>query len=224
MEHEFELFVAKLFYLGGTVTSKLSVDFSSEPLNLEAFFLEGTIYARRDVRVGQSFEHWVRRYGPFLSPSRIRRIIRDNHVQYDPVYLGILIELLESLPGNLQSFGILKNYVKKIKKKELFYDHLNQPKNLDPLYLKYGYQKLPFHKDEKKFLKKTEFVLNNCPELSYRLIGIPALVSDVKVWLEKKPGISKYQISRKGYYDISRVIKVTNQLKDTIHRPVELLS
>ena len=222
MDKKLEQFVARLWYLGGAVTSRASVDFSSVPVNIEAFLLEATLEARKDVRVGQCVDHWTRRYGPIVSPSRLRKIIQSGDTDFDPASLGALIDIISNLKSCHQNFKIIRPFIQRNKKRESFYSHLPAPKKWDSTYLGYGYQKIPYSENMGKFLKNPNFVVRNCPEIGYRLMGLPPLIADIKVWVEKRPGVSKYRIAKDGYYDVARVVKEVNRLHSTIHFPIRL--
>ncbi len=205
---EVEEFAAKLSYLGGRITSKVSFN-PHKYCDLEDFLLEGTLYAVKDERLFNCFEHWVRRFSQYLSPSKMRKFLETEGFQYNPTILLGLIYVV-----NMANWKILLPYSERQTPKKDLLGFKKFPKKPDPSWEKAGLVKTEFYPEYKKNIRPFSYFEKSCPELYWRLIGVTQAKADFKVITEKRPDLSLYAISKKYKIDKSILYKEKSRLKD----------
>ncbi len=205
---EVEEFSAKLNYLGGRVSSKVEFD-SSRYCDLEEFFLIGTEFSKNDERLLNCFEHWVRRFAGYLSPSKIRKYLDSGEVSFDPYVLRAMIEVT-----SLHHWKILLPYSKVHTPQVDLFGFKSQPKNPDKDWLVAGIVKTSFYPEFKKNIRPFEYFKKKCPELYWRLLGVSQPKADFKVIREKMPDLTLYAIAKRYKIDKSILYKEKQRLKE----------
>ena len=130
-------FVEKLCYFGGNLSSGAG-DVGIAYLDLEDFFLEATLNMGQDLRVTQCFLTWLVKYGIILSPSKIRRLLKEGRI-VDPAVLGAFVDVLEANNRQKKHWKIIRKFVHKTKTHLLFPQlPVPLPSKVNPSFWKYG--------------------------------------------------------------------------------------
>lgn len=193
-------FANKLCYFGGNLTSGEG-DAGRDYLDLEDFFLEATLNMGQDPRVTQCFLTWLVKYGIILSPSKIRRFLREGR-KVDPAVLGAFIDILEANNRQKKHWKIIRKFVHK-GKQHLLFPQLPSPlqSKINPYFSKYGVLTYAFHLDASKYLKPASAVNSSCPEIRYRALGTGIPAADLRSFHEKHPDIrSVYEIAKRTHH------------------------
>lgn len=196
-------FVNKLIYLGGNL-GIADISYKKKYIDLEKFFVDGTLFLNKEPRVMVTFIHWLRRYGVLLSPSKLRRIIKTN--EYDPYLLTIFVSYLEETNIKVQNWKILNPYCKVLTKQERFFRNIPiHSKIYNKHFLKANILAKPIIYDEKKYLKTKEYLLKTVPEIKYRSEGLTQVVADLRAYTDKIKFKSLYEIAKYTYNERTRI-------------------
>jgi hypothetical protein len=190
-------FINQLAYFGGSISGD-PAGIASSYQDLEEFVASATLHMSDDLRVTHCFLTWLSFYGYLLSPSKLRRILKD--VQFEPVVLGAFVSILMEESPRKSQWKILSSFLKRTSNRLLFRDLPTPKQTFNAHFKKVGIIAHPLNPDTQKFLIKTEFVLNHCPEIKYRAMGLDPVPSDLRAYLEKeKPG-SLYEIAKATHH------------------------
>lgn len=207
-------FGSKLSSLGGRVGYEKT--YSNQFIDLEKFFLESTLYVFEDERLAICIENWVHAFGFLLSPSKIKKLITKENINYDPAVLGVFLDIIETQNKKQINVSSLRKFVKK--KKELTYRSKGKvkvkEKYFDEGWIKYNIATPSFKEDFKKNLLSLDFIVKNIPELKYRAEGISHLEADYKSYLDKE-GVehSLRSICKRIHGQYSNLHKIYSRLK-----------
>ncbi len=169
-------FLDKLIYFGGNLGIRPPL---KDYVDLEEFVTEATNHMQIDSRTTQTFFNWLHRYSPFLSPSKLRRILQGQ--EYNPKWLGQFLLIIENHPLNSQNWEILKPLCKKS-------------------------TRFTFVLHQEKYLKTHAYILKFCPELKFRVEGYNHTLADLKAYLKKhKKFSSLYQIAKATFNPRNRI-------------------
>jgi len=189
-------FDACLYRLGGLTTPK-----SKEKIfyvDLEEFFLQATLEVfNNDSRLSRCIEFWVYRYGKYLSPFKLVKLIKNEN-SFDPSALGGLLSIADNKFPRGQ-FSTLQKYAKKSPGRKMF-NIVSALKKTDHRWEKYGIEAPIFLLDEEAhFLRGMSGVILNIPELKYRVMGLTPSASDLKAYLEVFPDSSLYRAAKETH-------------------------
>lgn len=208
-------FADQLQRLGGNiVSSRVS---RGHYIDLEEFFLDATIHIWNEERLANCVEHWVRRYGYLLSPSKIKRIIKEGH-PYDPAVLGVYLLLIEKSKSKYKkpNFGPLKIYTSK-KEEDVFRDNprtKTPSKYFDEDWLIFGIKTLKFYPEFEKNLLTKEVTFKNSLELRNR-IEKGVLSGDITSYFDRvKEGTSILQVAKKIHSNYANVYNKVKEFLD----------
>jgi hypothetical protein len=177
-------FYDKLNYLGGNLSLTPKLDYY---VDLEVFFLECTQYLNRDTRTSLTILNWLYRYTTILSPSKIRRLIKNNKIEYNKFGLTYIFSILSDYSLIKTNWNILKPYCN-----ETLHSSLKIP--------------IKFKPNLEKYLKESKYVIEHCPEIYWRAHGVHQVASDIKSFLIKNnQKISLYQLAKMIHSPKSRV-------------------
>ena len=189
---------------------------NSKPLvhtDLERFFLAAT-YSLDNSRLSEGFLCWLKQFAHLLSPSKVRRLIK-NHVPYDKAVLGGFLSFLGEHKLNHRQWAILKGFVHKIKILTPMYPGMH-PKKPNPHFLKFNILVHDFQLDQSKFLLPTESVYKNCIEIKNRALFGSVVNADIASYLTYNPNANAYEISKETSNHKARVFKIHNDVRIAI--------
>jgi hypothetical protein len=192
--------VKKLCYFGGNLSSGAG-DIGQGYLDLEDFLLEATLNMGQDSRVTQCFLTWLIKYGIILSPSKLRRLLKQGR-EVDHAVLGAFVDILEANNRQKKHWKIIRKFVHKAKG-HLLFPQLPPPlpNKANPYFLKYGIRTYMFQLDESKYVQPAAAILNSCPEIKYRAMGTGIPAADLRSFHEKHPDIrSVYEIAKRTHH------------------------
>ena len=170
-------FLKRLIYFGGNLGIKKPI---TEYTDIEKFIVDATHFMETDSRTTQSFFNWLHLFAPYISPSKLRRILKEKE-DYNSKWLGQFVYILNNHPLNSQNWSILKPFCKKA-------------------------TKYRFSPNSQKYLKATNFILKNCPELKFRVDGNNQVLADLKAYLNKnKKFQSLYQVAKDTFNPKNRI-------------------
>ncbi len=176
LSDDFQDFLNKLIYFGGNLGIQ---DPLKRYIDIEEFIADATKYMEVDSRTTQCFLNWLNLFAPFISPSKLRRVLKLK--RYNPKWLGIFTLLLKNHPLNSQNWELLKPWISKP-------------------------QKFAFTPNPSKYLKSTEYILKTCPELKFRTEGNNQVLSDLKAYLKKNRKFqSLYRIAKDTFNPKNRI-------------------
>ncbi|PWU18340.1 MAG: hypothetical protein C5B49_07290 [Bdellovibrio sp.] len=172
--------------------------------DIERFFLRCTMNFNNS-RTAEGILCWIDEYGHLLSPSKIRKLIRDG-VPYDKVVLGGLLEFMKVRSVGGRPIDILKKYASK---RESPINVFEGPRirNPAPYFKKVGLLIPNFAVDKAKFLRPREYVLRSSLELRNRCLFGSVLNSDVASLLSKNPDLNAYAASKLTGHHKANVFK-----------------
>lgn len=194
-------FVMKLCYFGGNLTSGAG-DVGRVYMDVEEFFLEATLHMGQDPRTTQCFLTWLVKYGIVLSPSKVRRLLKERPT-VDHSVLGAFLEILEANNRQKKHWKIIRRFTRKKTETHLLFPQLPAPlsSKVNPFFRKYGILTYAFHLDENKYLQPAHTILNSCPEIRYRAMGTGIPAADLRSFHEKHPDIlSVYEIAKRTHH------------------------
>lgn len=171
-------------------------------LDLEDFFLEATLNMSQDPSVTQCFLTWLVKYGIILSPSKIRRLLREGRV-VDRAVLGAFLEVLEANNRQKKHWKIIRKFAHKATRTHLLFSQLPTPlpSKINPFFKKYGILTYSFQLDEQKYLRAASAILSSCPEIKYRAVGTGIPAADLRSFYEKHRDISSvYEIAKRTHH------------------------
>jgi len=206
------IFALEVWYLGGNIMPSKEIVFNLNRnyyIDLEEFFLNATNHVFNDTRLTRCIEHWINRYGKYLSPSKIKKIINSGQT-YNKAVLGVFLEFISGPNWFKSKFIILKDYVIPSQKKIKLFDHLPIPSKIDSTWEKYGIVAPLFLKELEvdKNLKTIDYVLQSIPELKFRIMGFPIAISDYKAFKKFEENCSLYKIAKQTHTPYSRLHKL----------------
>ena len=186
-------FENELIYLGGQISTKsfLKIDF----VDLEVFFLNSTNYMCEDSRLSRCMEYWAVRYGNLLSPKRMLSLLKGSTDSYNPQVLGALLSIADrSFPSG--RFSKLMAFCKDEPKIKMF-SFLSRSIPKDERWSRFGIEASIFRPGEEGHFLATYKGLKDIPiELKNRMMGIPAMKSNLFIYRELHPGLSMYKIGK----------------------------
>ena len=104
-------FVSQLVYFGGNVGIGPPLELANYH-DLEEFLITATNFMDKEIRVTTAFLYWLKRFGILLSPSKLRRIIKNEKIEYRKNILFAFISIIENHPLNRQNWQIIKKFTK----------------------------------------------------------------------------------------------------------------
>jgi hypothetical protein len=174
--NEFEAFLNKLIYFGGNLGIRPPL---KEYTDIEEFIIDASKFMSHDTRARQCFYNWLHQFAPYISPSKLRRIIKVK--KYNSKELAVFVEILETHPLNSQNWKILKPFCE-------------------------GNSIKKFIINKKKYLKTNSYILKKCPELKYRVDGNNPVAADLKAYLQKnKKFQSLYMLAKETFNPRNRI-------------------
>jgi len=190
----------KLCYFGGNLNSGAG-KLGQVYLDLEDFFLEATLHMGEEPRVTQCFLTWLVKYGIILSPSKIRRLLKEGRTVNHAV-LGAFIDILEANNRQKKHWKIIRRFVHKASSYLLFSQlPAPLPSKVNPFFRKYGVLTYTFQLDESKYLQPAHATFQSCPEIRYRAMGMGIPAADLRSFYEKHPDIhSVYEIAKRTHH------------------------
>lgn len=211
--NSFDNFADRLAYFGAALNGDFK-RFEVEYQDLELFILEASLSLSHDTRVTQAFMHWISRYGCLISPSKLRRLIQED-IPYDSAILGVILDVIQSSEGRLQSWKILKPHTKKVKGERTLFSHLPRSGiGLHAVFQRWGIVAPSMNEPEKKYLLPSLSAFKRCPELRYRAEGISPVAADIRAYMDKnpEPETSVYRIAKSVHQPRAQVNGFYRQL------------
>ncbi len=181
--------------------------------DIERFFLAATLNLQNS-RVTEGILCWLKEYGHLLSPSKIRKFIREGEA-YDPSHLGTFLEFMRSMDVDSRPLGILDKFTaKQSKLTPLFVG----PRVRKPAayFLKYNILAPNFSLDREKFLKPRSVVMKSCSEIRNRSLFGSVLNSDVASALVKNSNLNPYALAKMTGHHKANVFKNFRDIKDAL--------
>ncbi|MBH47505.1 MAG: hypothetical protein CME71_04995 [Halobacteriovorax sp.] len=171
-----EDFLSRLIYLGGNLGIKPKI---KQYVDIEEFIVEATLFMDVDSRTTQCILNWIYFVSPYLSPSKLRRVLKMS--EYNAKYLGQFVQVIESHSLNAQNWAILDEFVLKS-------------------------EKIKFAPNFQKYLKTKPYIFKNCPELQFRMEGHTQVLADLKAYLKKNANFhSLYKIAKDTFNPRNRI-------------------
>lgn len=190
-------FLDQLAYLGGNISGNAAAA-KIEYQDIEEFVISATLHMSDDVRVTHCFLSWLSFYGSLLSPSKIRRLLKEK--PFDPSVFGAFLALLENHSLRKNQWSILEPFTKRTQNQLLFPD-LPKPKGpLNPYFNKFGIIAHLLKADPKKFLIDSSFVLNECPEIKFRASDLDPVPADLQAFLKKQTPKTLYEVAKATHH------------------------
>jgi len=176
----------------------------TEYADIERFFLQCTMNFNNS-RTAEGILCWIDEYGHLISPSKIRKLIKDG-IPYDKTVLGGILEFMKMRAVGGRPLSILKKYVSK---RAISINLFEGPRirNPAPYFKKVGLLTPNFLLDQEKFLHPRDHVLRSSLELRNRCLFGSVLNSDVASALFKNPQLSAYAVSRLTGHHKANVFK-----------------
>lgn len=202
-------FQKKLYYFGILVGT--GEEASPQTYHdMEKFILD----ASRSASTSREWEGllcWLKIYGHILSPSKLRKLIKE-HYPYQPAVLGGMLDFTKKKSAQKCDFKILKPYLKKNKAPVALIEgpRVRQP---EAIFAKRGLLIPDFLLDEKKFLMPQEQLLKQCPEIRFRLLFGYSVNADVASALLKDPTLNAYRATLVTGNHKARVFAVFRDVK-----------
>ena len=85
--------------------------------------------------------------------------------------------------GQKQNWLLLNKFLKKHLRPIVLFENLPFPKeNQNPHFKKYGILAHPFSLEGRKYLMNRQWVLEKCPELRYRALGVNVVAADLRAF------------------------------------------
>lgn len=197
----------------------IAISFSdSKPItgyaDIETFFLQCTMNFNNS-RTAEGILCWIDEYGHLISPSKIRKLIK-NGVSYDKIVLGGILEFMKARTVSARPLSILKKYVSK---RTMSINLFEGPRirNPAPYFKKVGLLTPNFLLDKEKFLHPRDYVLKSSLELRNRCLFGSVLNSDVASALFKNPQLSAYAAAKLTGHHKANVFKNFLDIKSGLH-------
>ena len=161
--------------------------------DIERFFLHATL-SLKNSRAAEGVLCWVEEYGHLLSPSKIRKFIKEG-AAYDPAVLGAFLEFMRTHGVYSRPLGILDEYTSKLRKSKALF---GGPRVRRPAayFLKFNILAPDFALNKEKFLRPKPYIMKNCTELRHRSLFGSVLNSDVASALTKDPDLNAYAAAK----------------------------
>lgn len=199
-----------LSYLGIAITSDKE-RVPSEYVDLESFFI-WAINNFNSSRFAEGFLCWLKEYGYILSPSKIRKLIKEGQT-IDPQVLGGVLSFLETNKIGIRQWAILKIYAKKLK-----------PRSFNPIiprkpqadFAKYGLLIPEFKLDADKFLREKKWVIKNCLEIRNRFLFGATVNADVASYITKNPSATAFEVSKQTGNHKATVFRIYEDVKSVL--------
>lgn len=182
-------------------------DSKSTYTDLEMLFVNFLDHVFNDDRTYRAITFWLRRYGKFLSPKKLKKLLKKK--VYDPRVLNALLKVSDSnFPKN--EFKSLYSEGEAISSSNGFKLPKRVPRSQE--FLEFGLE-APLVEDdpneELHSLRTTKWVYENVPEIRNRVMGLTKSVADYRALLEKEKDIkSIYKASKKIYLCYARAHEV----------------
>ncbi len=175
-------FLTTFHLLGSRIAAGLAAQ--RQFINLEQFLLDSTIRLRKeDPRVNEALWCWFMRYGPFLSPHKISKLIKKKY-PYDASILGAILSGIDHKFPKRGDFALLKKYSNKDKGIPL-YSFLKTPNKTDENFEKFNIIAPHFSLTETDhYLHSHSFIRQHCPEIKYRTEGYTIAMADLRAAIE----------------------------------------
>ncbi len=181
--------------------------------DLERFFLQATLNLTNS-RVTEGVLCWIKEYGHLLSPSKIRKFIKDGE-PHNPAVLGGFIEFMRTQGLVTRPLSILDDYTLKMVSPISLFDG---PRVIRPAsyFKKFNILSPNFALNNEKFLRPKSFVMKNCLELRNRSLFGSVLNSDVASALTKHPNINAYTTAKVTGHHKANVFKNFLDIKEAL--------
>ncbi len=187
----------------------IAISFSdSKPVtdyaDIERFFLQCTMNFNNS-RTAEGILCWIDEYGHLISPSKLRKLIKEG-VPYDKIVLGGILEFMKARTVGARPLSILKKYVSK---RAISANLIEGPRirSAAPYFKKVGLLTPDFLLDKKKFLRPSDHVLRSCLELRYRCLFGSVLNSDIASALSRNPQLNAYAAAKLTGHHKANVFK-----------------
>jgi hypothetical protein len=179
--------------------------------DIEKFIMKVTTF-KHTPRTLEGFLAWLNQYGHLISPSKIRRLVKNGEI-YKSSFLGAICDLLE------RKHQVKFKIVRELCEKEKFPTTLTpMPISLirsrNPVFEDWGLVVTEYECKAEKFLIPEKHLLKNCLELRNRIVMGSVTNSDICSLLLKHKSpedLTMYQIS-----------KLTNHQKTSVTRALKI--
>ena len=187
--------------------------------DLEVFFLNATYYAQ-SPRFIEGLITWSMRFGTYLSPSKLRRLIKMKTL-YNPQVLGSLLDIIDK-KNNRGSFKIVIQMLQPLTVKQ----GLTTDSRIDlvrkpyPEFYKWGII-IPYYEcNEKKYLRPISYLVKNCMEIKNRILIGSAVYADLVTILQKNKNslsdLNAYRAAKMIFSERSSVNKIYDDILHVI--------
>ncbi len=169
--------------------------------DLEVFFLNATYHAQ-SPRFIEGLITWSMKFGSYLSPSKLRRLIKMKTL-YNPQVLGSLLDIIGK-KNNRGSFRIVTKLLQPLSVKqglapESKIDLVRKPY---PEFYKWGVIIPHYECNEDKYLRSISYLVKNCMEIKNRILIGSAVHADLVTMLQK----NKNNLSNLNAYRSAKLI------------------
>jgi hypothetical protein len=178
--------------------------------DIEVFFLAST-YSLHSSRIAEGYLCWMLRYGHFLSPSKIRRLVRAG-VPHDSSVLGGMLLFLIQNNIHKKQWQILKPFVHKSRISRSLLDG-PKPKNPEPSFLKYNIIVHNYALKQEKFLLPSSSTFKNSMELKNRALFGSSVHADIASYLKWNPEATPYQVAKNTGNHKARIFEIFRDVK-----------
>lgn len=169
-------FLETFAYLGGKIAlEEQGSSFDKSFVDIEDFFLESSLYLDNDKRIKNGILNWYFMFAPLLSPSKLRRKIKEK---------------------KLYSNNRLKEIILRLKRKNIInhqwdiIDDCLKPNGKEESLLSF------FISDFSKYLRTNSYISKNCPELFFRMDGFSPIIADIKAARLKRNFRSCHELAK----------------------------
>ncbi len=204
------------YYFGILVFSDKSKLVDHEKYHdLEVFFLNATYYAK-SPRFIEGLITWSMKFGSYLSPSKLRRLIKMKTL-HNPQVLGSLLDIIDK-KNNRGSFRIVTKLLHPLNIKlgltpESKIDLVRKPY---PEFYKWGIVIPHYECNEDKYLRPMNYLVKNCVEIKNRILIGSAVHADLVTMLQKNKNnlsnLNAYRSAKMIYSERSSVNKIYDDI------------
>ncbi len=181
--------------------------------DIERFFLCAT-YSLKSSRIAEGFLCWLLRYGHLLSPSKVRRLLREG-VYYEPSVLGGFLEFLIQNGVSKHQWKIVLPFARKSRNAMLLIEG-PKPKKPEPSFLKFNVIVHSYRMDQDKFLLPLAAAYKSSIELKNRALFGSCVHADIASFLTWHPEATPYQIAKATCNHKARVFEVFQDIRQAI--------
>ena len=183
--------------------------------DLEVFFLNATYYAR-SPRFIEGLITWSIRFGLYLSPSKLRRLLKMKTL-HNPHVLGSLLDIIDK-KNNRGSFQIVIQMLRPLTVRQ----GLTTDSRIDlvrkpyPEFYKWGIVIPQYECTENKYLRPMNYLVKNCMEMKNRILIGSAVHADLVTMLQKNKDnlndLNAYRAAKIIFSERSSVNKIFDDI------------